>query len=342
MKQLLLFSITSIIIFLFCEVFIRLAHIAPVSSTEFYYDIGRGLRKNQTYLSFNEGLGILRFNQYRYIGEDNPPNKAKNTIRVALVGDSYVASFQVFERHYFGNVAENILRKKYPKYNFELLNFGANGNDIGDLYAYYELLINKFEPDFTLFMLSNVDLDIRNQDPLAPKPILKGDSLIVSTRFNKSEIERYNSTKILTQNSSVFMMLSNCITKAKSTPISSILFSKFYTFFHPTDLANIDKRESMDEYSLDPLVGRIVKDLDKEVVIFVNRDIKALPNKFQNLCVESGFRYWDLSQSLNEMKISGDNPVEWKITGKRGHWNHSAHKMVGKFIATNIDSILTE
>ena len=151
--QVILFCSSFVIVFTLCEVFIRTAHIENVSSTEFYDDIGRGRRKNLEYLYFNEGFGIGTFNEYRYIGEANSPEKQKNTIRVALLGDSYVESFQVFDRHYFGNIAENILKKKYPDKDFEFLNFGRSGFDIKNIYVYHKTFVEKFSPDFVLTSL---------------------------------------------------------------------------------------------------------------------------------------------------------------------------------------------
>ena len=141
------------------ELFIRMANISMVSSTEFYDDIGRGTRKNLKYLYFNEGFGIGKFNKYRYIGEANPPDKADDIIRIALMGDSYVESFQVFERDYFGNIAESILNKEYLNIDFEFLNFGRSGFDIASIYAYQKIFVENFNPDIILYMISNDDLE---------------------------------------------------------------------------------------------------------------------------------------------------------------------------------------
>ena len=40
------------------------------------------------------------------------------------------------------------------------------------------------------------------------------------------------------------------------------------------------------------------------------------------------------------MKDQGEDPYEWKITKKEGHWNQNAHKVVGKEIAEMLNSLI--
>jgi len=340
-KQIFLFSISFISIFILSEIFIRTSNLASVSSTEFYNDIGRGRRTNLNYLYFNEGFGIGKFNEYRYIGKSNTLKKNKNTIRIALIGDSYVESFQIFERDYFGEIAENYLENIYLEKQFEFLNFGRSGFDIADFYAYQKTFVEKFNPDFILYMISNGDLEPKYTDVLRPRTIIKNDSLIISFNFKQQEIEMFEKTKFLIQYSSILHMLNNGRKKTKTTPFFAILLDKIYFWFNPENESTMfHSEQQVVEYQLNPVTKKIIESLDTNKIIIVNRDLKELPSRFERLCIDNGFNYFDLSKKLNLMKEQGNDPNEWNITKKRGHWNQKAHTVVGKEIAKNIRNII--
>lgn len=336
-KQIFLFGISFTSIFILCEIFIRTTHLASVSSTEFYDDIGRGRRKNLQYLYFNEGFGAGKFNEFRYIGDAYPPERSENTVRIALIGDSFIESFQIFERDYFGKIAEDHLEDKYQTKQFEFLNFGRSGFDIADIYAYQKTLIEKFNPDFILYMLSNEDLEPLYSDPLRPKTIIKNDSLIISFNFNPQEIEVFEKTKFLTQNSTIFNMLNNGKKKTKTTPFNAIILDKIYFWFNPESECTIShSKHQKTEYQINSVTKKIIESLDTNKIIIVNRDLEEMPREFQKLCSNNGLKYFDLSTTLNSMKEHGIDPNEWKVTKKSGHWNQKAHQILGKEIAMKI------
>ncbi len=337
-KQILLFSVAFISILILSEIFIRTTYLANVSSTEFYNDIGRGRRKDLSYLYFNEGFGIGKFNDYRYIGEANPPEKPKNTIRIALLGDSYVESFQVFERNYFGNITENILSKRYPEKHFEILNFGRSGFDIGNNYAYHKTFVDNFNPNLVSYFMSNGDLEVKYTDKLRPKTKIKNDSLVVLFDFDLNIVSSYHKKKVLIQKSAILKMIDNGVKKSKRKPISSILLDKIYTWINSMS-ENLNIKNKSD-YQINPITEKIIKSLDPKKVIVVNRGMQEFPWEFQKLCIDNGFNYIDLSKILNEMKENGDDPNEWKVTKKRGHWNPKAHKAIGIEIAREIEIVI--
>lgn len=339
-KQIFLFSISFILILILSEIFIRTTKLAVVSYSEFYDDIGRGIRKNLNYLYFNEGFGVGKFNEYRYIGESNPLKKSDNTIRVALMGDSYVESFQIFERDYFGEIAENYLENEYRDQHFEFLNFGRSGFDIADIYAYQKTFVDKFSPDFILYLISNEDLEPKYTDALRPRTIIENDSLIISFNFVPREVEIFENTKFLTQNSTILNMLNNGRKKTQTIPMLAILLEKIYFWFNPEHKLETILSEQAKEYKIDPVTSRIIKSLDTEKVIIVNRGLQELPQEFQKLCIDNGFNYFDLSEKLVLMKDLGDDPIEWEVTNKSGHWNHKAHEVVGEEIAITLRNII--
>lgn len=331
-----LFGISLLGILLILELFIRASHIGSASMMDFHDDIGRGWRKDLNFLYFNEGFGIGRYNEYGYIGEAYPPEKESNTYRVALLGDSFIASFQVFERDYFGNIAEGILLEEFPQQRFEILNFGRAGFDIADMYALQKNLIEDFDPDLIFYMISGGDLFPKYPDNLRPKTTIENDSLIISFDYPQDELDLYESTKVFTQNSCILSMLNDGRNKAQETPVLSVLLEKVYTWFESAEFGLEDGIEEGTVFQIDPVTVKIVEALDPEQVIFVNRTDSGFPEEFQNLCRQKGYRFLDLNIALNAMKESGISPIVWEITGKTGHWNPYAHRVVGSEIARQI------
>lgn len=318
------------------EIFLRLSYIAPVSPTEFYEDIGRGRKSNTTYVYFNEGLGIGRFNKHRFIGAEVAIDKPVNTYRVALIGDSYVESFQVFQRNYFGQIAQKQLNESSKTLKFEVLNFGRSGFDIGDSYAYGKLFVNKFEPDLSLYFLSNNDLDPLYSDPLRPKTVVQNDRLVILKDYDAGVLHKFQATKFLTQNSVVFSMLSNCVKKSKTTPVSAILFDKFYFIFNASGDDSSSALTNHQERLTHPVAREIIRSFSTENVVIVNSDSIALPEAFIQLCIENNVPILDLENQFAELRNTGVDPTYWPITKKQGHWNELGHQAIGSYLATFI------
>jgi len=340
LKQTFFLLISFLSIFIISELFIRTTRLASVLPNEFYEDIGRGRRKNLDYVFFNEGFGIGKFNEYRYIGKPGAPQKNKNTLRCILMGDSNVESFQVFERHYFGVIAENYLKEKYPDKEFEFLNFGRSGFDLADIYTYQKTFADYFDPDYILYMISSGDLVPKYSDPLRPKAVIENDSLQISLDFDPTEIKDFERTKYLLQHSSILNMGANGLKKIRITPIFSILLDKVYLWFLPGNTINTIEADYSKEFEMDPVTERIIKSLDTNRIIIINRGLQELPREFETLCKNQGLMYFDLSDKFISMKERGDDPNEWVITNKTGHWNHKAHTVIGKEIALMISHII--
>lgn len=329
-KRFFLFLASFLVVLIMCDLFIWSAGITTLSSTEFYEDIGRGRRKNMEYIYFNEGIGMGHYNAFRYAGEAYSPERTPNTFRVALLGDSYVESIQVFERHYFGKVAEQELEKKKPCLDYEVLNFGRSGSDIGDDYAYQELFTNHFQPDLTVYLVSTDDLKLKYYDPLRPKTVLEKGQLVINQEYDPDVLAKYQATKYGIQHSTLIHMLNNGRKKTKEVPVGSVLLGKVYEWF-TTD--SDQKPLNNDPFTLDPVTREIIKALRGQQVMMVNRGDEPFPSCFLDLCMANGIPVFDLSPVLTRMKEDGRNPHQWPASGKYGHWNHEAHQEVGKALA---------
>ena len=191
------------------EAFLRLAEIETVSSTDFNPNIGRIKRSNFEYTFFNEGFSISKYNSHGFLGPDYSEAKHEGVISIALVGDSYIEGYQVFERNHLRSILESELNQKFD--SVQVLNFGRSGFNFSDGYAYFQTFVSKFNPDITLFFFENSDLTSEQGDPLRPKVNIQNGNLIVQTNhYPKETLDTYLKTKIILQNSSVFQMMNDC------------------------------------------------------------------------------------------------------------------------------------
>ena len=331
------FVLSVILVFTLCEFFIRNAKISELSFAEFYNDIGKGIPKEGTYTYFNEGFGITSVNKSRFIGQDIKLEKSKNTIRIALVGDSYVESIQIFERFYFGNIAKTILNEKYLDKDIEILNFGRSEFNIGNMYAYQRLFVDKFAPDYILYFISNEDLNCDyTSPPLLPVTNVINDEIIVSVDRNKNDLNIYQKTKFLTQNSVFFNILNSCRRKIKEGKFYETLFGKFY-------LNEVEKEVKIksDQIVKNKITTHIVKSFDPNVIM-VNKGGYPLLSNFLKECLENEIQVLDLKKPLDSLIKIGVNPYYWAVTNKKGHWNPKAHKAIGVFLAKEIDNLIIE
>jgi len=157
--NIILFSISFLLIILLLDIFAQTAYIETKSPTDFTNEYGRCRKANMDYVFFNEGFSMGSFNEGRYLNSFYPKEKPDNTIRIAALGDSYVEGFQVFERNHFLKLTEEKLNGNL-KDSVQVMNFGRSGFDFGDMYAYYDRIVKDYDCDIILFFVSNADLNI--------------------------------------------------------------------------------------------------------------------------------------------------------------------------------------
>ena len=277
-KQILLYIIALSLTLLFCDVFLKQTYIVMVSSSDFQENTGRINRKNLNYIYFNEGMGIGQFNKFRYIGKARSPEKNDNTIRIALLGDSYVESFQVLQRHYFGNLMEQYLSGRYLDNNVEVLNFGRSGFNIADMYIYQKSFVRNFDPDFILYFLSNNDLTAERHDPLLPYLEIKNDSLVISLEFDAKQIEAFEKSKFFIHNSRISQILNSARKKMKPNFIIPLIFGKF------APETNNDPQEANEDFIPQPEVIKIIESADPEKLVIVHSGYDDIPEEILKVC----------------------------------------------------------
>ena len=123
------FCMICILSLILIEFFLRLTEISLPSRVYDDPRLGRSHKPNsKIFQASAEGFCIGRVNKFGYLGPAYDTQKRSNTFRIALIGDSYVAGLQLFDRLHFRKLLEDKL-SIYMDMDVEVLNFGIGGID---------------------------------------------------------------------------------------------------------------------------------------------------------------------------------------------------------------------
>lgn len=323
-KEIALFAFSFMISLFVLDIFISITEIQSKSPNIIDNVIGRSRNPGVKYASFTEGFGMGQFNEYGYLGPSYPPEKSDTTYRIALVGDSYVEGFSVFDRHHFRSILEDSLSKHLNR-NVEILNFGHSGYRLGNMYVYNELFVNRFNPDLTLFFLFELSVFGKEED-FFPELKIVNDSLIIDNSVLDAKLHKMSMNNFLVSNSTIVVMLKNAKNLIKNRSYAfSMFFDKFYTnTFVKTD----DGIEKQTHQTLEDqiIIDKMLKNLQNRNVIIVNRNATAKPFIEGKYNLEEIFIQPYIEKAFNEPRDAHYYPV----ANKFGHWNQKAHQVVAE------------
>ena len=330
-KEFFYFLATIILMFFFIEIFFYSSELAQTSSTDFSDKYGRIKRKNKQFVFFNEGFGITNYNNFGFIGKSINFSKSNKDTRIAILGDSFIESLQVFPRDNFIEILNSKLN--YKKLNYHFLNFGRSGFGLQDMFIYHKNFINKFSPDFIFYFISNEDFTSISKDNLLPKIKFNNNNYEIVFNFDKNKVKSYKFAKILLQNSSILNLI-NASRKRLANDFNSIVFGKLYRNNELKNNKENLNNEKLNENLLNSL--NLLNYLDTNKVIFVNRGKKYLDPEIVKIIKNKKFKYFDLVEDFDKQN---SNLYYWKATNKIGHWNKNAHKLIAKRLNEIISKI---
>lgn len=334
-KNIILFVITLGVMLVVLDLFIKYTGISQV--TIFTYDnkLGRVFENNAEYNLLTEGFAMGNINSYGYIGPDYGEDKRDGVLRIALLGDSYIEGFQHFDRNHLRSVIENELKEKYG-IDAEVMNFGKFGYDLGDMYVLDRNYVSKFKPDIVIYFLSNRDLTEQDDMQRSPYPYLERDSILIHYDPPPGEgLPWFLSINKMGMISPIVQMVRNSINLINAGQTPGILFGKFYNQVY-TENRPADNILNEND-SLTDLQKKIIEMLSREKgKIVVHRDRYDLNWNIKSVINTSGIEFIELNDTLNVLRENGFNPNYWKHSGKEGHWNLTAHKVIGEFLARKI------
>lgn len=333
-SSVILFVLMLMICLMVLELYIRSAEIESLSNFEVDSVYGKRLLPDRKMLYVNEGFYVGKTNKYGYLGPSYPPEKDNNTIRIALIGDSFIEAFQLFDRNSLRALLEKELCRRTGK-RVEVMNFGRSGFNLEDMYVYYEMFCKKFKPDLTLFFIEESDLTEDSHQTLMPVLVPGQDTLFIENSFRHSnELNNYYKTKWIRENSAFLKMINNCKKLVTEGKTSLILFDKFYI--------NRTKKSSA-EGIFAKEVNTKISGLNQKILSRMSTmpgiEIILIGNIPQNLNMEitdTGLPVINLIKSLESMKNMGNNPWYWPSSKETGHWNPEAHRELAGILSTSL------
>lgn len=338
-------SILSIICFLLIyEGFLQLTEMA---SSSFVYDdknLGRTFKPSyDIFFARAEGMYMGSTNRYGYIGKGYPPEKSGNTLRIALLGDSYIEGMQVFERNHFRTKVEKNLHNQLNK-NVEVLNFGIGGLDFRDMFFNYKFKAQKFNPDIAVFYIKRTNLLTKEKFP-SPEYYLENDSLKLNFDFLNSSESALRRKFSFIRDFGIGYLLKESYESYYNGSLNKLIWDKFAS-------DNSIKKSKQTEVDQD--VAKIdsnMYDLNKKILSELNDDAKNRNIKIV-LIITDDFPeyYYPLFNSFSSLKViliphrlSDYNNKEmryWKASGIMGHWNQKAINIFGEFLTENLSSVI--
>lgn len=177
---------------LLAEIVLRLAGIASPSAYQPDLILGSRLKPNYAGWNTKEGTVFYRTNRAGFRDREHAEAKPANTIRIAVLGDSYCEAVQVELRDTFWAVCEQKLNgcERLAGRQIEVLNTGVSGYGTAQELLTLRHHLWQYDPDIILlaFLTGN---DIRNNskelesDSLKPFFTLEGDALVLDDSFTR-------------------------------------------------------------------------------------------------------------------------------------------------------------
>lgn len=340
LKKLSLYVISFVCFLLIYEVFLQFTELA---SSSFVYDndkLGRTFKPNYNiFFARAEGMYMGSTNQYGYIGKGYPPEKPANTIRVTLIGDSYIEGMQVFERNHFRTKVENNLRNKLSK-NVEVLNFGIGGIDFRDMFFNYEFKAKNFNPDIAVFYVKRTNLLTKERFP-SPEYYLENDSLKLSYDFLNTPQSELRRNFSFIRDFGIGYLLKESYESYYNGSLEEIVLDKFASDKSKGTIKQMVKEQN------DARIDTTMFNLNKKILSELNDDAKNKNIKIV-LIITDDFPdyYYSLFNSFPALKViliphilSDYNNKElryWKASGIMGHWNQKAINIFGDFLTDKL------
>jgi hypothetical protein len=312
------------------EIYLRLT---GLSLPSYVYDdkkLGRTHNPNKEIFEVKaEGFCIDRVNKFGYIGSEYPNERKPETIRIALLGSSFVEGVQVFYRNRFSYVFESELSKKLNK-KVEVLNFAIGGDDFRGMYLRYNDLVLKYNPDYTFFMVKPSDFSRKKSIP-APELTLHNNSLAINYDFLKSSESATREKFSLLREYGVGNFLKEAYEVYYTGRLTGIILDKLDFIKAKEERSTIQG----DKYSHFEINKRVMDELLKENIHTQNQciivDMDGFQEKYQTYIDSMGLSYLDISKPLK--KFTEPELMYWKASRKMGHWNNFANKKVGEILS---------
>jgi hypothetical protein len=195
-KELLLAALVLVGILVVCEASLRLSRYS-IEPQLYAPDVQLGwkLRAGATGVVTAENRQFVRINSHGFRDVERTYDKAENTVRIAVLGNSWTEALQVPQEKTYTAVLEGKLTRSacFAGKRVEVLNFGVAGYSTGQELMTLQQEVWKFHPDFVLLALypardiaNNVrELNNAVSPEQSPYFVFAGNKLVLDDSFRR-------------------------------------------------------------------------------------------------------------------------------------------------------------
>lgn len=336
-KDFLLILSAFLITLILLELFLRVTEITLPS---FVYDdqvLGRTHKAGSlVHLKNAEGFYLGRINEGGYPGKFYPPARTPNNIRIALIGDSYVEGFQLFERDHFSRLLEARLNKMSSK-KVEVLNFGTGGADSRGMFLRFEKLAVNYNPDIVLFFVKEEDLIKRDAIPM-PTTHFSNDSIFYTNNFNDNSESLVRKQFAFVRDYSIGNLIKEVYEVYHNGKLLNVITDGLIS---EENLTNKETGINSNKDEFFEINMAILKSLSSERFRRFNPTIvkiNSYPDSYDSILSKLKIPIVDLQTELE--KYDNKKMTYWAASGKYGHWNHYANSIIAEFLSKDLLKII--
>lgn len=195
LRRALLLSGSVVFSFLILEAGLRIAGFEFPVTTVRHPHRGYSHRPNAEWVQRSEGLATVRTNSRGFRDAEWRIAKPVDTIRIAVLGDSFAEASQVDEEERFTELIEKQLgeQRLFEGRKIEVMNFGTSGYGTAQQLMTWRHDAKPYQPDFVVlaFLSGN---DIRNNsetlegDPIRPYFVERNGKLVLDGSFREERL----------------------------------------------------------------------------------------------------------------------------------------------------------
>lgn len=335
-KNVAVFGLTLVLALVLLDSYLQFAGIQTPMETRIDPVLGPTYIPNKPITRFNEGFFVGAVNAFGYMGPAIPPRRCPGERRVLLMGDSFVLGHTVLPRHYFGRSLEKALGEATGS-DVRALNFGKADFNLENMFQYYQDFAGKFDHDIALFFVGEGDLLPTGQvaSNLYPSVRLEGDRIVIDNGFRSSGTYRfYKAIEPVFTRSAVLRLVFNTYKVILGGSWRLVVLDK---------LAGFNSADAEEPPLRDPDAREDLPALSRAVLLEISKNPRnilviqtALGPELADEIRTIGIPTIDLGSYLGGLRSKGLDPYYWPVTKMRGHWNHAAQPLIGRFLADQI------
>jgi len=329
------FTIAFVLAMGLLELFLRFSGSSTPSFVVNDPRFGLAFRPNTPFVYFTEGLYVGGVNKFGYLGPGYPPEKPAGVLRVALLGDSFIEGFQLLDRSHLRRIMEDELNRAGPR-RAEVMNFGFSGSNLAMMYDYNKEFVAQFHPDVALFFIGQDDMK-NDSSELGPRFSAVNDSVRVDLSFAQSAGYKRHAQLGFIRRLALYSLVRNVFRRAQESDSREIVLGKVYGWFKPetrkqAQVSKADTSWPLDKAIFDELAAWN-RSGETRIAVVEKRPLDAA---YRDYIRSVGIPIYDLQPVLKQLEQQGIRPNYWPVSGTVGHWNHSAHTAIGRYLAPRV------